>query len=505
MSGHNSRERAVRALLLLAGVLQSAACATASSRPPTPDLQTRVSAVVEEAPLDQVHWGILAVEAGTDRAVYQRNAHRKFVPASNMKLLSTSAALTLLGPDFRYETALWGAGSLDRESGTLDGDLVLVGRGDPTLSSRFHDSGSAALEALADSLRNAGVRSVRGRLVVDASRWDSTAVPDSWMVGNLPWRWGASGGPFAVDEGELRLEVIGGRGPEDPAEVTWEPRGDDDYVVSNLSTVHPDSGLDVRPRFLPESRRLVLEGTVPAKTVDTLRIAARAPVHLAGHVLHRILEERGVRIAGDVEVVWSPEFALAGGCFTAWVAECRGSWVLATLRSPPLSEIIRGILEPSQNWMTEQLVRTLGDRFGPRGGWPEGLGVVRDVLTRVMGVDSLDLSLRDGSGLSAYNLVTPRAVVRILDFMHRSDHGEAYRSALAAPGEEESTLERRLKGLDERVQAKTGSITHVNALSGYLTRSDGTLLSFSVLTNGAGLPSETIRDAIDEVVRELAR
>jgi D-alanyl-D-alanine carboxypeptidase/D-alanyl-D-alanine-endopeptidase (penicillin-binding protein 4) len=227
-------------------------------------------------------------------------------------------------------------------------------------------------------------------------------------------------------------------------------------------------------------------------------------VILAGHLLRRTLEASGISVDGGVDVSWNAGEALADGCVTGWVTGCSSARKVAFIRSPPLSEIVWGILEPSQNWMTEQLVRTLGDRFGSGGGWDEGLEVVEDVLTRVAGVDSLDLSLRDGSGLSAYNLVTPRAVVRVLDFMARSEHAGVFRRALAAPGEEGSTLERRLVDLEGRVQAKTGTISHVNALSGYLERDDGTLVYFSVLTNGSGLPSGTVRDGIDRVVKALA-
>jgi len=155
--------------------------------------------------------------------------------------------------------------------------------------------------------------------------------------------------------------------------------------------------------------------------------------------------------------------------------------------------------------MTEQLVRALGAEFGDEGSWNEGVSVVETYLVEEFGVDSLDISARDGSGLSAYNLVTPRAVVRILDQMRSGPFGEEYRAAMAEPGEEGSSLERRLEGLEGRVFAKTGTISNVNSLSGYLVRESGQDVIFSILTNGSGLPSSRVRAAIDEVVRILAR
>ena len=185
--------------------------------------------------------------------------------------------------------------------------------------------------------------------------------------------------------------------------------------------------------------------------------------------------------------------------------ECPNAGPILTLESPPLSELIAGILKPSQNWMTEQLIRTLGAELGEEGSWSEGIVVISEFLTEVVGIDSLDISPRDGSGLSAYNLVTPRALVRILQYLSSNQNNGTYRSALATPREEDSTLQERLSGLEGRVFAKTGTISNVNSLSGYLTRDDGSEVIFSILSNGSGLPSGQVRDAIDDIVRILAR
>ena len=178
---------------------------------------------------------------------------------------------------------------------------------------------------------------------------------------------------------------------------------------------------------------------------------------------------------------------------------------LATLTSPPLWEIVEAILEPSQNWMTEQLVHVLGLEFGEEGSWREGFDVEQDFLFFEVGVDTLDIHYQDGSGLAAYNLVTPRAMVRILEYMGDSPHGELFRLALAEPGEEGGTLSDRLPGLEGSLFGKTGTISHVNSLSGYLTTYSGRELIFSILTNGSGLSSGLVRSSIDQVVQAVAR
>jgi len=461
-----------------------------------------VDAILDAPPMDQVHFGVLAVDARTGSTLYARNAHRKFVPASNQKILVTAAAVSLLGADYHYETGLWSAGPV--VEGVLQGDLVLLGTGDPTLSGRFWDSGAAALAALADSVRSRGLERVTGRLVVDVSLWDSTSVGPTWEMEDLGYAYGSTGGAFAIDEGEVRLIVSGAPEPGEPAELVWTPVGTDAYVVSRLTTWPADSTRRVRPSYLPESRRLVVEGHVPASGVDTLSFAQRDPVRQASAALSRALAAAGVVIDGGVGISWEGGEILGPGCRSGALAECADAAPLVALRSPPLIEIVEGILEPSQNWMTEQLVRTLGSERGETGSWEDGTDEVKRFLVETVGIDSLDVAPRDGSGLSAYNLVTPRAIVAVLRYMSASPSGAAYRAALAEPGEEGSTLERRLPGLEGRLYGKTGTISNVNSLSGYLVGDNGREIVFSILSNGSGLPSAEVRAAIDDVVNVLA-
>jgi len=494
-----------------------------------PTLQDEIDEVITRRPLDQVHWGILIVNPERGQILYSRSSHRKFVPASNMKVLSTATALSLLGPDFRFETELWGVGEVDGTTGILSGDLVLRASGDPTLPDRFYPNAEAPLDSLAEGLWSSGVRIVTGSLVVDVSAWDSTTVPDTWMVGNLPSRSAATGGAFAIAEGEIVVEVTAGSGVGDPARARWWPSTDEDFFTAAFLTAHPDSSLRREVHYLPESRRLRLEGHIPLGQVDTLSLAQRDPVAVASHALFAALERHGITIQGGMRIAWDGGEPLGPGpCVSGRLSEdhasmvegvdampippsdrmlptCPGSIRLTGLSSPPLGKIVEGILEPSQNWMTEQLVHGLGMELGEKGSWREGFRVEREFLTHTVGIDSLDIEYRDGSGLAAYNLVTPRAMVRVLEFMRESPHAALYRLALAEPGEEDSTLENRLEGLEGRLFAKTGTISHVNSLSGYLTTQGGQELLFSILTNGSGLPSSVVRDGIDSIVRIAAR
>jgi D-alanyl-D-alanine carboxypeptidase/D-alanyl-D-alanine-endopeptidase (penicillin-binding protein 4) len=177
---------------------------------------------------------------------------------------------------------------------------------------------------------------------------------------------------------------------------------------------------------------------------------------------------------------------------------------LTVWTSPPLGDIVAAILGPSQNWIAEQLLRTLGAEKGDAGSWSAGVAVERRFLFDVVGIDSAALRLNDGSGMSNQNLVTPHAIVQLLDYARTAEWGPVFRAALAKPATP-GTLSNRLRGLEGRLEGKTGTLNSVNALSGYLRTRDGRELIFSILSNASGLPSAPVVAAIDKLVTSLAQ
>ncbi|TVP45182.1 MAG: D-alanyl-D-alanine carboxypeptidase/D-alanyl-D-alanine-endopeptidase [Gemmatimonadales bacterium] len=475
----------------------------------TPDavaLEERIDRILRVSPMDRVHWGIAVFDPVSGTMLYSRNAQLPFVPASNMKLPVTYGAMALLGPEYRWDTGFWTrAGIRPDPSGTLPGDLVLAAGGDPTLGPPFHRSADEALAAVAGTLAGVGLRRVEGQLLVDVSAWDSTSVPSAWMVGNLSSRSAATGGAFSVGSGELHLEVTGAATAGGPARVTWRPLGHSDFVDARVLTGPPGTTPAVETRYQPESRRWIVEGVVAPGARVTRTLAHRDPVRQSTEALARALAGAGVEVSGGIRIIWDRGDPLLGGCAAGSIPRCPEAERLSGLPSAPLYEVARAILEPSQNWMTEQLVRTVGAELGDEGSWSEGFRVLSDFLVDEVGVDAVELHWRDGSGLSAYNLISPRAVIRILDDARSRPWFQLYRMAQAEPGREDSTLRTRLLPLAGRLFAKTGTISHVNALSGYVMRDDGSEVIFSVITNTGNLPAASIRNAMDEVVMEISR
>lgn len=486
-----------RAILCMAASAAIAWSGTACTPPPAPaqphplPLPAIVDSVAETPPLDRTHWGIEVYDPDRRRVLYRQNGELHFIPASNTKLVVTAVALGELGPDYRYRTEIHAPGRAPADS--IVERLVVLASGDPTLSARFHPTATSPLDSMADSLAAAGIRRVSGELVVDASRFDSVMLHPAWELGDVDFAYAAPVAAFAIAEGTVMVELAPGAAPGEPALARIVGPAGRMHVVNALVTDTAGARRRISPERRPGSDTLRLAGRIPfGMAPDTVAYAVGDPVGLAALALLDALGRRGIAVDGGARVVYDAAEARTlrpadGAPVAAWT-------------SPPMAEIVAAILKPSQNWIAEMVLKTLGAERTGQGSWPAGLAVERRYLQEVAGIDSTAFSLSDGSGLSVQNLLAPTAVVRLLDHARRQPWGPVYRAAQAEPGGEDSTLENRLPGLEGRLFAKTGTITNVNALSGYLTTRSGRELIFSIMTNATGRPAALVRRGIDRLV-----
>jgi serine-type D-Ala-D-Ala carboxypeptidase/endopeptidase (penicillin-binding protein 4) len=483
---------------ILAAALLASGCATAPSQATSPaapsgGLHTRLAATVDSLidapPLHRTSWGILVQDAATGTVLYARNAERHFIPASNMKLVLAASALGTLGPDYRYRTALWTAPL----EGTQGVRLVVTGSGDPTWSARFHGSVAAPFDSVAVAVVNGGISQV-AELVIDASRFTDDGVHPTWEVSDLPTLFAPPVEAFAAAEATFRLALGGGAAPGTAGIATVVPPLHQP-IRATITTDTAGAPTVVRTDYTARRDTIYVSGRIAAGGADTLTLAVTRPAESAAAALAATLARHGVTVGG-VRVVRDPAEA---------AALRSGTTPVGAVLSPPMSAIVEGILRPSQNWMSEQVSKTMGAELAGEGSWAAGQGAQRAWLVNVVGLDSLALNLRDASGMSAQNLLTPAATLALLLHVRGQPWGPAFRQALPQPGLAGSTLAGRLQGLEGRVFAKTGTISNVNALSGYFVASDGREFVFSILSNGSGLPAARVRAAMDEVVRALAR
>ena len=427
------------------------------------------------------------------RPLYDRNGAKLVMPASNMKLLTLAVAAERLGWDFTYETRLEANGPI--ADGTLQGDLVVVGGGDPSIGSQ--DLGPAALfGAWADALSQAGVRRVGGRLVGDDHAFDAEGLGAGWSWDYLSAGYAAPSGALSYNENVALVRVWPGKAPGDPVGVALSPPGHLLVVTNDLTTGEPGSDVTVTLVRLPGSPHLVIHGSVPAGGGVILRTAAvDNPTRFFVEGLRLALAERGIAVSGGA---WDiDDLAVAPAA-----APRR---TLARRESPPLSALAGYFVKVSQNLYGETLLKTLGRTATTPGTAESGRLAVRETLSR-WGIPPDSFVVYDGSGLSRYDYVTADTIVAILTHMWRDERLRGpFVAALPISGRD-GTLEARMKGsvLDGRVQAKTGSIANVRALSGYLITQSGERLVFSMIANNFTAPAAEVDAVVEKALARLA-
>ncbi|MFO7587008.1 MAG: D-alanyl-D-alanine carboxypeptidase/D-alanyl-D-alanine-endopeptidase [Gemmatimonadota bacterium] len=446
-------------------------------------LAARLERLLEDPALERAHVGLSVQVAETGEVLFENEAEKRFVPASNTKIVTAAVALDALGPDFRWTTRLVADGPV--RDGVLEGDLWIVGGGDPLLD-RTVVAGWPRL------LREAGIRRVGGSLIGDDRAFEPWQWSEGWMWDDLYGGWAAGVSALQLHPNTVRARLLPAGTLGEPARLEL-PGGTPPLPLENrVRTGAP--GSEVRLRFLPppEGGPVQLTGWIPLgpDTVPLFLAAPHPTLHLLGTVAALLGEER-IEIGGDVRRAREGEAPRRPG----WSAEHR---------SPPMSEVLAEMLKSSDNQVAETVLRTVGRAAGDGGSVEAGLEVVHETLGG-WGIEPGAVFLTDGSGLSRYNEVTPNAVVRLLRAMWRHPHYGAFEAAMPVAGVD-GTLRRRLVGTPaaRNVRAKTGSLTSVRALSGYLRDGAGETIVFSLLLNGYDAPGEVAVALEDLLVEQLA-
>jgi D-alanyl-D-alanine carboxypeptidase/D-alanyl-D-alanine-endopeptidase (penicillin-binding protein 4) len=460
----------------------------------------RAELLVQAAPVDKGEWGLLVVDAASGEILYQKNADKYFVPASNMKLLTTALALDTLGPDYRFRTTLEANGTLSND-GRLSGDLILVGRGDPNISNRkfpfdtkeeFDGPPEKVLSELADAVAARGLKEIAGDLVGDDSYFPRERYPDGWEIDDMVWEYGAAVSALVVDDNTVTLTLTPGEKHGELAQVSVDPPAQEFTVKSEVTTTGAKEKPDLRLTREPGADSVHISGVLPAKSSPhKLVLAIQEPAQHAAALLARLLAERGVKLQGKIRAQHDPEPA----------EEPRT--VLAEHLSIPLADSVKLVNKISQNLHTEVLLRTAARQNG-RWTDPEDLTKFPEAFYAKVGIPRGDVVQTDGSGLSRHDLVTPRAFVALLQYAQKQPWFPAYYASLPVAGVD-GTLNERMKnaGISGRIHAKTGSVAHVRTLSGYAETPGGRRLIFSFLSNNEFVKGHEVHDAIDGLCQAM--
>jgi D-alanyl-D-alanine carboxypeptidase/D-alanyl-D-alanine-endopeptidase (penicillin-binding protein 4) len=491
-------------VLLLAGVIDPATANAAKKKRTAPKKKAAAAAPADVASggnlaerLESLLNGSVArssdtsvqiVDVATGDVVAQRNPNNPLAPASNMKLFTTAAAIDMLHPDFELTTQVFVRGNVD-PTGTLDGDLKVVGRGDPTIGGRFHDGhATAVIDDWATDIKRAGVKTVRGNLIFEYGYMDTEYIHPTWPVDQLVDWYEAPVSAFSMQENCVQVRVLPTKSGKACA-VQFEPPTS--YLDLESSCV-TGRGLPFITRARG-SNSIIVRGGVPTRSGPTeVFVTVENPIHYFAAVTHEALARDGVTVQGDV--VLTPR-------------DNRPDWRPVAQHSTPLNVVVYVINKKSQNHYAEQLVKIIGAEQKKNGSWPSGTSAVTEWLTGKLGVPANEYYQADGSGMSRNNRASANAFIHLLRYMWNSPYREDFVSSLPYSGDPDSKFGKRLRTAPyaRQVYAKTGYIVGVVGLSGYVRGASGKVYAFSFIFNKYHVGVYAVYNLQDTLLKEIIR
>ncbi len=485
------------------------------------ELQSRLTAVMSEPRFAAATWGVKIVSLESRKTVFEHDAGKLFSPASNCKLYTMALALDQLGGDYRIKTSLYSTAKPDKR-GTLKGDLIVYGRGDPTINARLNGGDIyRALQPLVAALTNAGVCRIAGDLVGDESFITGSPYGSGWAWDDVNYYYGAEISALTINDNTLRVSVQPGGKVGESCQLSIAPITS--YVVlSNRTQTIAAGGKRDLNFFRPGEQNVIyVTGKMPlGETNFSDEVTMHDPAKLFVMFFKEALQRNGIKVGGKVRAVnWLSPQARSGDV---------SNWVeLGAVESLPMREINREVQKPSQNLYTDLMLAHVGSLAGQRSSTrtitsdstnqtetvigrisSEDLGVRElEAFLKKIGVKRGDVEFEEGSGLSRNNLVTPNATITLLEYMSRHAEAESYRQALPIAGVDGSLRNRMKKTRAEKnVHAKTGTLRWANALSGYVTTAAGERLAFCLMLNRYQAPDaeHAARNELDKIAVMLA-
>ncbi len=459
---------------------------------PLVELRDQLDDYFNDPNFSSATWGVLVKSLKTGEIIYKRNADKLFIPASNMKLFTSAAALLLLGSDYIYETNFYVNGGL--EKGVLKGDLIIQGAGDPTISSRFYSGNQIKIfEDWADTLKAKGIWVISGNIFGDDTFFDNVGLGNGWTWDYESSWFEAPSGALSFNDNCVEIKIE----PAEvnfPAKVSVIPYTKYISLVSKVITV--DESVESSLSVLRQRGTNLISVTGNIKKDSkpiTEHVSISDPTMFFLTVLREVFERKGIVIQGRIGTIKSSEKNIIPNDLTP----------LYTHRSVPLKIIIKELNKNSNNFYAEQLLKTIGLEIYNYGTVENGVKACKEIFN-TMGINPENMVMADGSGLSRLDLVTPRQIINLLSFMYKSDEFSKFYESLPIGGIDGTLIDRMKKtAAENNVHAKAGYNNNVSALSGYLKTISGEPLVFSIIVNNYLAPFTLANYIQDNVCNRL--
>ncbi len=485
------------------------------------ELQSRLEALMIEPRFAAASWGVKIVSLESKKTVFEHDAGKLFSPASNCKLYTMALALDQLGGDYRIKSSLYSAAEPDKR-GTLKGDLIVYGRGDPTINARLNDGDIyQALQPLVSALTNAGVRRISGDLVGDESFITGSPYGSGWAWDDVNFYYGAEISALTINDNSLRITVQPGFRIGEPCRLSIAPLTSYIVLSNRTQTIATGGKRDINFFRPGEQNMIYVTGKMPLDATNySDEVTMHDPAKLFVTFFKEALQRNGIKVGGKIRT----ENWLSRRAHTFDMSK----WLeLGAVESLPLRDINREVQKPSQNLYTDLVLAHVGalaeQRATRRANASDTTNQTETVIGRIssedlgvreldkfmkkIGVKSGDVEFEEGSGLSRNNLVTPNATITLLEYMSRHAESESYLRALPIAGVDGSLRNRMKKTRAEKnVHAKTGTLRWANALSGYVTTAAGERLAFCLMLNRYQAPDAeyAAKNELDKIAVMLA-
>ena len=440
----------------------------------TSQLETVIQGLKQDPGLETATWGFCVKEVQSGKVLATHNLNKSLVTASAMKALTTATALIKLGAEYRYETTLGYRGKINPE-GILMGDLIVTGTGDPTLGSDRFDAYPHAeqlIESWGNTLLKKGIKTIQGDLIADASYFSSQSTPGNWSWEDMGNYYGAGAWGINFHENLYYLDFKSGATPGSSTQILRTRPPVADLVFTNeVKAGARGSGDNAYIYGSPYSNQRYVRGSIPpGRSVFTIKGSLQEPPMYLLKALNQYLQKCGISLKGKLSVAYSP-------------IPYSSHQTLHTHRSPTLAEIARETNYESINLYAESLLKSVAAQAGESGSTEAGIEVLESYW-KSRGIDTKGMIIRDGSGLSPNNVLTPLQLAEILRLSYLGPNGRAYYQTLPIAGVS-GTIKSMLKGTaaQGKIHMKSGYISHVRSYAGFVESRSGKTLVFAMMSN----------------------
>jgi serine-type D-Ala-D-Ala carboxypeptidase/endopeptidase (penicillin-binding protein 4) len=458
---------------------------------PVVALRTELDRLFSDPRLAQAQINAEVFSLDRSEILYEKNPQQLFIPASTNKIITAAVALMRLGSEYRFETRVFAEGPI--ENGTLKGNLVVVGSGDPSQSAKFNTGDPfAVFRSWAGKLKEKGVQTISGAIIGNDGSFGMSGLGLGWEWNDLAYAYAAPAGALQFNDNTVELQIFPGKAQGNPAEIRASPLENYLKISNQVATVPGGGPAKIQIDNGDTDETITISGTVPAKGPAVLQtVAVRRPTHFYIAALQSTLSVEGIRVN---------KASTAKGA----VYDTQSLSLLWIHTSPPLSEIVKYLLKNSQNLYAETLVRALGMSLRGEGSIAKGKEIIEETLGQI-GITAGSYFFADGSGLSRLNLESADSFVRLLRFLKQDRIFQIFYDSLPIAGID-GTLAARMKKTkaEDKVRAKTGTMSNVSSIAGYVKTADGEMLAFSIAVNNALSAREVAESIQDRVLENLA-